>query len=400
MDERIAAWAASGAMALTGRPNGPPLGPPEPLVERLTALGAGFAIDPLQLLGERAAIAGFGRRGDISCGGSTRFVRASDGWLAVTLARDDDIAAVPAWLETTGPDDTDGLWRAIAAAAAGRPTEWLAARATLLGLPIAVLPSEPTRVRGAQPFDSLPVRASAFGPSSRRPTDPAVVIDLSSLWAGPLCGHLMLGDGVRVIKVESTERPDGARRGPTAFFDLLNGGKQSVALALSTPEGLGALRRLIAASDVVIEASRPRALAQLGIFAAHELRAETGPAVWVSITGHGRDGSEADRVAFGDDAAVAGGLVVFDADGPCFCADAIADPITGLVAASAIRVALHSGQRWLLDIAMARVAADLAGPTLDASALAATAAPPAARHPSERAAPLGRDTLAVLGALA
>jgi hydroxymethylglutaryl-CoA lyase len=43
----------------------------------------------------------------------------------------------------------------------------------------------------------------------------------------------------------------------------------------------------------------------------------------------------ADRVAFGDDAAVGGGLVVWDADGPCFCADAVADPVAGLVAAAA-----------------------------------------------------------------
>ena len=385
-------------MALTGRPDRLPLGPPGPLVERLRAFGAGLGVDPLQLLGERAAIAGLVRGGDISCGGATRFVRAKDGWLAVTLARDDDIAAVPAWLETAGDDDDH--WRAIAAVAAERPTELLVAKATLLGLPVAVLPSEPGRVRGVPPFDSLPVRATAFGPSARRRTDPPVVVDLSSLWAGPLCGHLLQLGGARVIKVESTDRPDGARRGPTDFFDLLNGGKQSVAVALSTPEGLGALRRLIGASDVVIEASRPRALEQLGIFASRELLAEPGPAVWISITGYGRDGAAAGRVAFGDDAAVAGGLVVCDTDGPCFCADAIADPMSGIVAASAARLALQSGHRWLLDVAMAGVAADVAGPMLDAGAIAATAAPPSARQPGKPAAPIGRDTRAVLGAIA
>jgi hypothetical protein len=399
MDERIAAWAASGAMALTGRPDGPPLGPPRPLVERLQAFGAGLGVDPLQLLGERAAVAGLTRRGDISCGGSTRLVRAADGWLAVTLARDDDIAAVPAWLEVAGPDLDEDPWRTIASVVAGRPRELLEARATLLGLPVSGLPSEPPHGRGTPPFDSLPVRASPFGPQARAPADPPVVIDLSSLWAGPLCGQLLQSAGARVIKVESTDRPDGARQGPATFFDLLNGGKQSVALELGTPEGLGALRRLIAASDVVIEASRPRAFAQLGVSASHELQAERGPAVWISITGHGRDGPAGDRVGFGDDAAVAGGLVVCDANGPCFCADAIADPITGIVAASATRIALHTGQRWLVDIAMARVAADLAGPTVDASAVDVMVAPPSARHVLERAAPLGRDTRAVLDAL-
>jgi crotonobetainyl-CoA:carnitine CoA-transferase CaiB-like acyl-CoA transferase len=262
-----------------------------------------------------------------------------------------------------------------------------------------MLPSQPQRVRAVPPFDSLPVRATAFGSAHRSP-GPPLVVDLSSLWAGPLCAHLLQLAGAHVIKVESMQRPDGARRGPPAFFDLLNGGKASVALDLGTPEGLGALRRLIAASDIVIEAARPRALEQLGIAAARELQSDSGPDVWISITGHGRDDPAAQRVAFGDDAAVAGGLVVCDTDGPCFCADAVADPISGIVAASAARIALQSGQRWLLDVAMAGVAAGVAGPTLDASAAAATAAAPSARRPVQRAAPLGRDTGAVLDAIA
>ena len=52
----------------------------------------------------------------------------------------------------------------------------------------------------------------------------------------------------------------------------------------------------------------------------------------------------------------------------------MADPCAGLVAAAAVVTALAAGGRWLLDVAMARVAAHLAGPTLDASA-ATEAAP-------------------------
>src|SRR3546814_10902261 len=50
-----------------------------------------------------------------------------------------------------------------------------------------------------------------------------------------------------------------------AFFDHLNHAKRSVALDLATPAGRKALGELVAEADVVIEASRPRALAQLGI---------------------------------------------------------------------------------------------------------------------------------------
>ena len=104
-----------------------------------------------------------------------------------------------------------------------------------------------------------------------------------------------------MIKVESPDRPDGARRGPAAFFDLLNGRKRSMALDFRQPDGATMLRALLGRADVVIEASRPRALEQLGIHAVDEVR-NGGPQVWVSITGYGRRDAAA-RVAFGDDAA-------------------------------------------------------------------------------------------------
>ena len=185
--------------------------------------------------------------------------------------------------------------------------------------------------------------------------DRLLVVDLSALWAGPLCAHLLGGAGARVVKVESPDRPDGARAGNRPFYDWLHGGHEAVAVDFRSPEFAALLRR----ADVVIEASRPRALRQLGIVA-EEVVAATG-AVWVSITGYGRDDPEPGRVGFGDDAAVAGGLVAWDHAGePVFCADAIADPLTGLCAASAVVAALADGGGRLLDVAMARVAADVA----------------------------------------
>ena len=80
------------------------------------------------------------------------------------------------------------------------------------------------------------------------------------------------------------------------------------------------------------------------------------------MTGYGRD-DPLQRVAFGDDAAVAGGLVARAADGtPVFCGDAIADPMTGLTAGLAALVAAADGGGWLADVAMTGVCADLARP--------------------------------------
>src|SRR5439155_25166866 len=158
--------------------------------------------------------------------------------------------ALAGWLQHTGVADA-------------------ANRAALLGLPAAVVPAEPP------PPTRDPVLVTDGGP--RTPVERPLVVDLSALWAGPLCAHLLGLAGARVVKVESGVRLDGARRGPAAFFDLLNAGHDSVVLdfALQRP----VLQRLVARADVVIEASRPRAMSQLGIDAHAEV---ARGAVWVS----------------------------------------------------------------------------------------------------------------------
>src|SRR5207248_10182400 len=129
-------------MALTGREGGPPLGPPAGLVAGVATTCASIArttgvqLDGLALLAERAAIAGLTRHGDRSCGEATRLLRAADGWMAVTLARDDDVAAVPAWLEVEPAADAWGL---VSRTAGRRNAETLVDQARLLGLPAAVL---------------------------------------------------------------------------------------------------------------------------------------------------------------------------------------------------------------------------------------------------------------------
>jgi crotonobetainyl-CoA:carnitine CoA-transferase CaiB-like acyl-CoA transferase len=325
-----------------------------------------------------------------------RFV--DDGFMAVSLPRDEDMEMVPAWLELdTTPTSAPAMWSAVAANLRERDTDHLRQRAQLLGLPVALV-GEATHSGGTPRRPG--VLATRLGEAPLRPdVDGSLVIDLSALWAGPLCGDLLAGSGATVLKVESTQRPDGARRGARAFYDLLNGRKRSVALDLQTPQGVRILYALIRRADIVIEASRPRALAQFGLDAHDAVTAPDGPQVWISVTGHGRSGEEAHRVAFGDDAAAAGGLVTQTADGPLFCADAIADPLTGLTAAAACLDKLHAGGRWLLDISMAAVSAGLAGPTLPMLADGLTVADPHARQVSKQAPELGADTAHVLANL-
>jgi crotonobetainyl-CoA:carnitine CoA-transferase CaiB-like acyl-CoA transferase len=84
-------------------------------------------------------------------------------------------------------------------------------------------------------------------------------------------------------------------------------------------------------------------------------------------------------------------------DGPVFLADAVADPLTGIVAAAAAVEAVQRGGTWLVDVAMSEVAAAMAGPGLVAPAGTEAAAPRA--RPARGAAPaLGQHTAEVLGA--
>jgi hypothetical protein len=409
-------WARSGAMALTGRRDGPARLCPTPLgacadgaLQALEAVGERPFPPPLsgsRLLTERAAIAGLTRNGTISSGGSCHLLQTRDGWIAVNLARTDDWGTVPAWLEA----DTEPDWTEVAAAVRTRNAGGLLDQGRLLGLAIAVM-NEPAADRG--PWQIV---RSSDAPAIRR-RDRPLVLDLTALWAGPLCCHLLQSQGARVIKVENTHRPDGARHGPAQFYDLLNAGKDSIALDFRSANGLEQLRRLIAAADIVVESSRPRALRQLGI-EAEEMVASVPGLIWVGITGYGRDEPEADWIAFGDDAGVAAGLssLVAEPDGtPNFCADAIADPLTGLHAALAAWHCWRSGTGGLVSVSLRDVTAHCVNFDRPANAAAmqrrrlawqeilethgATVAAPTARIPAGAARPLGADTATVLSEL-
>jgi hypothetical protein len=374
-------------MALTGLPDDP-MGPPAGLVESIDRVADLFpGLDALALLGERAALMGLWRHGTTSCGGSCRLLPSRHGFMAVSLPRAEDMETVPAWLELDDvPESVPAMWSSVASHLQHGDPDLLLARAQLLGLPAA---------RVGESAGLMGVRRSLLGEAPPRPDlTGLLVVDLSALWAGPLCGDLLARAGAAVVKVESTQRPDGARRGPAEFFDLLNGRKRSVALNFRDRNDVRILHAMLRRADVVIEASRPRALAQLGLNGPDLVHAG-GPQVWVSITGHGRAGEAANRVAFGDDAAAAGGLVVWRNGIPLFCADAIADPLTGLTAADACLHALAEGGRWLLDVSMSAVSSAFSGPSLPVPR-ELTVAHPHARPVESPAPPLGSDTARVL----
>jgi hypothetical protein len=372
-------WAASGAAWLTGPPD---FSRAAVLAEarRVTADIAGLLgiqVDAATMLTGRAAMLNLPRPGRISAGGATRLLATADGWCAVALPRDDDVAALPALMQADAV--ADDPWAALTHWASTCSTAQVVGRAQLLDIAVAAL--------GEAAAGPPTVRRCGTSAGPRWP-DGLLVADLSSLWAGPLCGQLLARAGAVVVKVESPGRPDGTRHGEPAFFDWMNAGKLSYCLDFDS--GSDALRRLLGVADIVIEGSRPAALRRRGL-SAEDLPGRPGR-IWLRIRGY-RD--QPDRPAFGDDAAVAGGLVGGDADGPVFCGDAVADPLSGLEAARAVGESLRRGGGELIEVSMAQVAARYAAlpQSTDPEARPDRTEPPPPAVPP--ASPLGSDNAAV-----
>ena len=365
-----AEWAGSGLAWLTGLSDGPPDFSRAAVLVRARQR----APDAALLLTGRAGLLGLSRAGRVSAGGATRLLPARDGWCAITLSRPDDVAAVPALV---GADDLpDDPWPLLRQWVRTRPVTEIVERAELLDLPAAALGEAA----------AAPPAVRRIGPrTSARGVHGLLVADLSSMWAGPLCGHLMARAGATVIKVESPDRPDGTRAGNRSFFDWINGGKLSYCLDFDRQRR--DLRELLTAADVVLEGSRPDGLARRGL-GPDDLAPRAGR-IWVRISGHGEVSR---RPAFGDDAAVAGGLV---GRGPVFCGDAIADPLAGLEAAHAVSESLERGGGEFVGVALAAVAATYAALPTGAPESELPAVPPRAPTVTATAADLGADNDAV-----
>lgn len=303
------------------------------------------------LMGERGSNGAYVIAGRTSAGlGGSRLMPTRDGrWFALTLIRDADRELLPALFGDSSVDGQD--WSAIAAATLQRDCADLVDTGRALGLPVASADETPA---------SPAVEVLVQGPRRRRPAGHRpLVVDLSAIWAGPLAGHLLWQADMEVVKVESLTRPDLIRRDDPATFDRINQGKASLLIDFADEAQKAKLVDLIGRADIVIESSRPRALRHLGIDADTLVRTVPG-LVWLSVTGHGARGEAAEWVGIGNDCGVAGGLsrAMAELTGEIgFVGDAIADPLTGIVAAREGLAAYRSGLAQRIGLSMSAIAA-------------------------------------------
>jgi crotonobetainyl-CoA:carnitine CoA-transferase CaiB-like acyl-CoA transferase len=197
------------------------------------------------------------------------------------------------------------------------------------------------------------------------------VIDLSTVIAGPNCARYLADFGADVIKVE---RPGGdslrsmawrdARDGEGIWWKLANRNKRGVVLDLKDRGDVEMLLRLVDDAHVLVENFRPGTLERLGL-GPEVLHARNSALVVTRVTGFGQDGPYAQRPGFATIAEAMSGFAAINGepDGqPLLPPIALTDEVTGLAAAFATMVALHSGTGQVVDVNLLETMFHLMGP--------------------------------------
>ncbi|MEU8271541.1 CoA transferase [Sphaerisporangium sp. NPDC049002] len=172
------------------------------------------------------------------------------------------------------------------------------------------------------------------------------VLDLATLFAGPMAAMLLGDFGAEVVKVEHPAKPDPSRgHGPGGlWWKMLGRNKRAMTLNLSTAEGQDLLLALVRDADVVIENFRPGTLERWNL-SYDRLREANPRLVLARVTGFGQFGPYAKRPGFGTLAEAMSGFAAMtgEPDGPPTLPPfGLADGICALATAYAVMAALRA----------------------------------------------------------
>ena len=180
------------------------------------------------------------------------------------------------------------------------------------------------------------------------------VIDMTSVVVGPICGRALADQGADVIKVESPggdllrTMAQGARNpGMSGKFMNFNRNKRSICLDIKQPEGLEALKTLIASADVFVTNVRPNGLERAGLDY-QSLSQQNPRLIYCGIVAFGRGGRYFNRPAYDPIVQSLSGVAgTFErAIGePRFVPMVMTDHVTGLIAAQCIGFALYRREK-------------------------------------------------------
>jgi crotonobetainyl-CoA:carnitine CoA-transferase CaiB-like acyl-CoA transferase len=200
------------------------------------------------------------------------------------------------------------------------------------------------------------------------------VVDISTVLAGPNCARYLADFGADVIKVERPDTGDSLRGmawrdprdGEGLWWKLVNRNKRNIALDFKNEEDLALLRKLLDDAHVLVENFRPGTLERLGL-APDDLLKRNPKLVIVRVSGFGQDGPYASRPGFASIAESMAGLAAVSGEPngpPMLPAIALTDEATGIAAAFATMVALHSGVGQVVDINLLTTVFQIMGPVV------------------------------------
>jgi crotonobetainyl-CoA:carnitine CoA-transferase CaiB-like acyl-CoA transferase len=201
-------------------------------------------------------------------------------------------------------------------------------------------------------------------PEASPPLEGIRVIDLATIYAGPLSAGLLGDFGADVIKVEHPRGDPMRGHGPSKeghglWWKVISRNKRTITLDLSTAEGQRILRELVAEADVLVENFRPGVMERWGL-GYEELAALNPRLVMLRTTGFGQSGPYRERAGFGTLAESMSGFAFLTGqpDGPPTLPPfGLADGIAGIAGAFALVTALYhrdarGGRGQMIDLAI------------------------------------------------
>ena len=193
-----------------------------------------------------------------------------------------------------------------------------------------------------------------------RPLAGVRVVEAASYISGPFAGLMLADLGAEVTKVEPPRGDPYRRFGPQddnggVIFRAGNRNKRSVAIDLTTAEGLAELHTMLDDADVLITNWRPGVAEGFGL-EAESVRSRWPHLVWVRVSGYGQTGPMATLPAFDSLMQARVGFADSLGEEPALVPAYIADKVTASFAAQSALAALvqrgTTGDGCVVDVAM------------------------------------------------
>jgi benzylsuccinate CoA-transferase BbsF subunit len=172
------------------------------------------------------------------------------------------------------------------------------------------------------------------------------ILDFTRVLAGPYATRLLADFGAEVIKVQPRlprEEDDFAR----GYYNTWNRNKRGITLDMTKPDGVALARKLVLASDAVVENFTPRVMANWGLDY-QNLKKLKPDIIMLSLSTMGATGPHRDYAGFGPTIQAFSGLThltSYPGGPPLGLGSAYADHVGALFACLALLGALEYRQR-------------------------------------------------------